>query len=503
MGFFEFIATKRRAQMVSITNLGQSARSPLAQAQHLLRAGRTDQAIAVLRTITTAARQIDQAHVLLIEALVNDGQRADAIAAFEQFARDCPLTADSANALAFLARRLDLHGASYRFYREASARAPDNPEYWYNVATSERAWGQLEAAADACNRCIALAPDMGAALLLRSELVRATPTANNLTDLRRRIARMSGINSEVVLQFALGKELHDLSDYDAAFKAFARGASLRRRSLQYDVAVDEAKMQRIIEVFDEPGIPADAPAGTSRHIFVIGLPRSGTTLTERILGGLPNVASNNETNNFTVALLRNLAADGKDVFDRAGRANFAAVARNYDRLAIHDHSARRIIEKLPLNFLYIGPILRAFPDASIIWLRRNPIDTCFAMYRTLFAAGYPFSYDFSDLARYYRACSGLMDHWARQYSRHILAVDYETLVAQPAAQGERIAAHCGLEWDPAALNITGNRSVSLTASASQVREPIYTRSAGVWRKYERHLKPLIAMLDTAETTPQH
>lgn len=482
--------------MVSITNLGQS----LAGAQGLLRAGRVDEAIAALRGMA-ATPTMGQAHVLLVETLVNHGRRDEALAAFEHFARTCTLTADSANALAFLARLLDRHEASHRYYREAVARAPGRAEYWYNLATSERARGDLAAAAEACRRCIALAPDTGAALLLRSELLRATPDANHVEDLRRRIAHLNGGHGEMVLQYALGKELHDLGEHDAAFAAFARGAGLRRQALQYDVATDEAKIGRIIAVFATPGIPAEARPGTSRHVFIVGLPRSGTTLAERILGGLPGVATNNETNNFTAALMRHAAFDGPDVFDRAARADHAAVAQAYEQLAVHDHGARRIIEKLPLNGLYLGAILRAFPDAAIIWLRRDPLDSCFAMYRTLFAAGYPFSYDFSDLARYVRAWQRLMAHWAALYPHHVLAVDYEALVGDPAGQGARMAAHCGLEWDPAALDIAGNRAVSLTASASQVREPIHTRSAGVWRHYAEGLAPLKALLEADNQAP--
>jgi hypothetical protein len=287
----------------------------------------------------------------------------------------------------------------------------------------------------------------------------------------------------------LGKELHELGQYDAAFEMFSRGGAARRQALSYDIRQDEAKLARIAEVFARAP-PSPSPPGIGRHIFIIGLPRSGTTLTERILGGLPDVRSNNETENFSSALVKASPAVGGDVFARAGRANYAEVAAEYEARAAADGFTGHIIEKLPMNYLYVGPILQAFPATPVILVTRHPLDSCFAMYRTLFGVAYPFTYDFEDLARYYAAYQRLMRHWLDLYGDRIICVEYEQLVSSPEVVGRDIAARCGLQWSPHALDLTRNRAASLTASAAQVRGAIYGTSSGLWRRYADHLVPL-------------
>jgi Sulfotransferase family len=170
------------------------------------------------------------------------------------------------------------------------------------------------------------------------------------------------------------------------------------------------------------------------------------------------------------------------------------VAASYTRLARPGPAAERIIEKLPLNYLYVGAIRRALPEAKILLLRRSPLDSCFAMYRTLFAAGYPFSYDLEELGRYYAAYEQLMNHWRAVLGDRLQEIVYEDLVREPQRIGATIARYCGLTWSDAAIDIQNNRAASLTASAAQVRRPIYGTSSGRWRHYRRHLETLIATL---------
>jgi hypothetical protein len=232
---------------------------------------------------------------------------------------------------------------------------------------------------------------------------------------------------------------------------------------------------------------------SSRYIFIVGLPRSGTTLVERIVTGLPGVRSNGETENFSRAMLA--AAEGQgDVFQRAAAAHPDTVAANYARFANSGAVGERLVEKLPMNYLYVGAIHRALPDAKILLLNRSPLDSCFAMYRTLFGDAYPFSYDLEDLGRYYAAYERLMNHWRNVLGERLHEVVYEELVREPKRIGAIIARHCGLRWSDAAVDIQNNQSVSLTASAAQVRRPIYGSSSGRWRHYHRHLDGLIATL---------
>jgi hypothetical protein len=170
------------------------------------------------------------------------------------------------------------------------------------------------------------------------------------------------------------------------------------------------------------------------------------------------------------------------------------VAAHYERLARSGASRGTIIEKLPTNYLYMGAIRRALPAAKILLVTRSPLDSCFAMYRALFGEAYPFSYDFDELARYYSAYARLIDHWRAILGDAIHEVVYEDLVRKPGLVGAALAHHCGLTWTAEATDIRSNRSVSLTASAAQVRRPIYGSSSGRWRHYRPHLTPLIAAL---------
>jgi hypothetical protein len=297
-------------------------------------------------------------------------------------------------------------------------------------------------------------------------------------------------SARVFLGYALAKELDDVGRFDEAFHWFSTAAAARRSRLAYVVAGDERKLHRIAEVFANAGSRTESAVPSSRYIFVAGLPRSGTTLVERILTGLPKVRSNGETENFSRALLSAARGEG-DVFQRAAAADPEAVAANYAKRVPCETHGDSIIEKLPMNYLYLDAIHRALPHAKILLIRRSPLDSCFAMYRTLFGGAYLFSYDLQDLARYCAAYDGLIDHWRRVLGEAMREVIDEDLVQDPTRIGEIMARYCNLTWDAAAINIQSNRSVSLTASAAQVRRPIYGSSSGRWRHYRGHLHGLV------------
>ncbi len=490
-----------------------SISSPDIEAYRLMRVGRFPEALAFAQRAVAGKRVCLTAHGMLASILIRLGRTLEAATVISRAAELETGVADAYDGLGYVSLALGWHERANQFYRRATEISPQTPRFWYNLACSERSLGRLAEAEGACDRSIALDATQFPSYLLRSELRVQAPDFNHVDDLERQLARHSRDDrGRMFLGYALAKELDDLQRFDEAFHWFTRAAQARRSHLQYDVSVDEQKLRRIAEVYPRVGTggtagvgggadaapptatPTLAPVDSSQYVFIVGLPRSGTTLVERILSGLPGVRSNGETENFSTSLLAAAGPGAGDVFQRAGAADAGMVAAGYARLANAHVSTDKIIEKLPMNYLYVGAIHRALPDAKILALRRSPLDSCFAMYRTLFGEAYPFSYDVEELARYYAAYDRLMNHWRRALGSRLHEIVYEDLVREPHRVGAAIAAHCGMRWSDDAIDIQRNASVSLTASAAQVRRPIYGTSSGRWRHYHRHLGPLIGAL---------
>ena len=477
------------------------------EAYRLMREGRFGDALPFAELAVAGAVACLPGHSFLASILLKLGRVG---AAEEVVARAAALgigTAEACDGLAYVSTELGQHERANALYHRAIELEPNRPRSWYNLACSERSFGHLAGAEEACERSIALDPGHYPSFLLRSELRVQAQGTNHIADLERRLAAPRlDIHGRIFLGYALAKELDDVQRFDDAFRWFAASAQLRRSQLRYDIAGDERRLRRIAEVFSGKVSPQHSDPEqhpSSRYIFIVGLPRSGTTLVERILTGLPGVRSNGETENVsraltaaasTAAASATAAANRADMIERAAAADPTTMAARYAQLARTGAAGERILEKLPTNYLYVGAIRRALPAAKILIVRRSPLDSCFAMYRALFGDAYPFSYDFDELARYYAAYDRLTNHWLSLFGAALHEVVYEDLVRQPQRVGAALAEYCGLPWQPEAAAIEGNQSVSLTASAAQVRRPIYGSSSGRWRHYRRHLTPLIAAL---------
>ena len=399
-------------------------------------------------------------------------------------------------------------------FERAIALAPNEPHFVFNRATVRRFLGDLEGAERDYDRVISLRPNDYEAYLNRSELRTQSEQSNHTHELEARLASgATDWRSDVALRFALAKEYEDLGQYARSFEHLSRGARLRREHLRYDIATDVATADWIIEAY--PGIAsrtspaAQRPYDDSRDqdgpIFIVGLPRSGSTLVERILGSHTSVRTAGELTHFALCVVAGVTRQFKtasmprrELVKRSSQLDFAALGRDYlSQVRATGITAGRFTDKMPLNYLYCGLIQRALPNARIIHVRRSPMAACYAIYKKLFQDGYPFSYDLDELARYYIAYRRLMEHWKATLPGVIHEVNYEALVADQRRETQGLLSFCGLEWQDACLEFHANPAPSTTASAAQVRQRLYGNAVGQWRHYAQQLEPLQRQLAAA------
>ncbi|GLQ22436.1 hypothetical protein GCM10007853_03100 [Algimonas ampicilliniresistens] len=378
---------------------------------------------------------------------------------------------------------------------------PDREELslLYNLSSAHIALGQMDQAEQALDKLIQKNPADFDAYYNRATLRTQTQDRNHVDALKQQLKRPNlPPMGEVQLAYALAKELEDLGDYPRSFDSLARGAKRRRENMAYRVEGDLETMHLLQEVFDTDFAETTfEDCSDERPVFIVGLPRSGTTLVDRIITSHPEAESVGEINDLPLAITRlsGSAQSKTELIRNSAKMDMKALGAAYLKgLDGRGAASQRVIDKTPLNFLYIGLIAKAFPNARIIHVMRNPMDVGYAMLKTLFRMGYPFSYDQDDLARYISAKTQLMQHWHNVFPGRVHDVAYEALIADQEGVSRLLIAAVGLDWDPACLHFHANQSASSTASAAQVRRPLYSSSVEKWRHYEAQLTPLAAGL---------
>lgn len=399
----------------------------------------------------------------------------------------------------------DLPRAQHAFER-AHELAPENPSFQYNLATSCKFAGNFERAESLADEVIAKAPEDWAVYEFRSGLRKQTQDRNHiaeLTSLLKRGVREPG--GEMKVAYALAKEHEDLGELPAAFEHYKRAADTRRRGMNYSVAGDVDAMAMIRRTYSKEFFDVANGIDDAGPIFIVGLPRTGTTLLDRILSGHSQVFSAGELQDFGNSLVQQVLRASKDA--QHSKLSMIQAARDIDHTELgrtylantqsRAGDTKHFIDKLPLNYLYLGSIAKALPNATLIHMDRHPLDTAFAIYKTLFSDAYPFSYDLEDLGHYYVAYRRLMKHWHSVLGDRLLRVSYEDLVEDTEGEAKRVIEHVSLTWEPQCLDFHRNAQPTNTASAVQVREKVYSSSVGKWRKLERQLASFRAIVDDA------
>jgi Flp pilus assembly protein TadD len=403
--------------------------------------------------------------------------------------------------------RTGAHAEAIEPFRRAVALDGRRAVYRYNLAASLQFIGELRDAELEYREALRLEPRFYRAWSALAKVASAPFAAGDAATLERALADPTiDADTELHLCHALAKHLEDGGRYEAAFAMLARGKRRKAAALGYDFAADRELFAAAGRL---PGALADRPGrgfASSEPIFIVGMPRTGTTLVERILSSHPSVFSAGELTNLAVVLKHATGTPSNRVLDAetlaaAASVDFAALGAAYvDSTRPRTGHRPHFVDKMPLNFFYVPLIRRALPNAKIVCLRRNPLDTCLSNYRQLFATDFPYynyAYDLLDTGHYYAAFDALLAHCRSAIRDNYLEVHYEDVVDNTEREARRLVEFCGLPWDARCLAFEDNAAPVATASSAQVRQPIYRTGLERWRHYERELAPLRAVLADA------
>ena len=393
------------------------------------------------------------------------------------------------------------HADYHRCCARAFALAPKDPDIRLGLARALISRGDAVGAEALLSEATKERPADGDVWLEIARLRRWTAADNHVESIERAVADSSNPSSKAASCYALHKELDDLGQAARAMYWLQIGAKTLRSTFSYRAEVDEAMLATIARSFPGERLRNAPSTGPGRGaIFVVGLPRSGTTLVDRILSAHPLVESLGECRDFAYAVARIGSTDAasRNQSSASPASDHETVGRSYlAAVDVYRTGRPYFVDKAPMNFLSCGLIRLALPEARIVMLRRHPLDSCLAIHRTCFRERLPFAYDLQELGRYYVAWHRLVEHWCKTLPDRLLVMPYESLVTDAETETRRLLSHCGLDWNPRCLNFHLSESSVTTLSANQVRQPLYRSSVGHWKKYARELDPLVRILRDA------
>lgn len=384
------------------------------------------------------------------------------------------------------------------FFARANTTAPEQPQFMMNLANNLVFLGEIDTAKAIFRDVIRIQPNSPQGHWGLANAEKAT-SDHHIAEMRPLLEKnRNNPRAQGFLNYAIGKEYEDLGDWPAAFEAFAAGARARRQTVEFNEPEECAMFEALESTYIRdwlaerpPGDPDPSP------IFVLGQPRTGTTLIERIITSHSQVHSAGELQQFGLAIRRvtrhkNPKRFSAELFQSVANADPAEIGRLYLETAARMRGKLpRFVDKLPLNYLNVPLILAALPNAKIVHLVRDPMDACFASFKQLFADAYLHSYDQQEMARHHARYRRLMSHWHREFPGRIIDISYEDTARDLEPNARALIAALDLPWQDACLSFYESSQGVATASAVQVREPAHTRSIGRWRRYEAQLAPML------------
>jgi len=457
------------------------------------------------QTALTIRPDFPQAHNKLGDVLQKLGRPIEAEAHYRRAIGIAPNVAHSHRNLGDVLAALNRNQEAILAYKRAITLGCADAKMYNRLGVAHNILGETEDAFRAFQRAVAIEPCNAE---MHLNLATCKPFASGderLIALERLSEDPKSLseNDQVALHFALGKAFDDLKQPERAFHHLRAGNKLKRSQITYDEAETRQQFQRIRATFTADLLANKTGFGdpSTLPVFVVGMPRSGTTLIEQILASHPKVFGAGERLDIAHVIAGLSGASGAEsdfpevVTGATGESLRGAGSRYLDRISSLGPNSERIVDKMPFNFQFIGLIYLALPNARVIHVRRDPLDTCFSCYSQLFSGRQPYAYDLAELGRCYRAYDGLMNHWRKVLPhRFILDVHYEKVVEDLEGEARRMLEYCGLAWHEACLKFYETRRPVLTASFAQVRQPIHPRSIGRWRPYRQMLQPLVEAL---------
>ena len=397
---------------------------------------------------------------------------------------------------------------AWPLYQKANELQPGVDLFQANLAACGVYLGKIEEAKETYKRLLERYPahQRNHYHLARLDKARDATHVRQMKEILRS-TNMSA-DKNVFMYYAIGKELEDLEEWDEAFNYYKMAGDAVASVANYDVATDLQIIDKLIEICTEDWMATGENAASTdvsgkTPIFIVGLPRTGTTLTERILSSHSQVESVGETQFLQMVLRRESGIESvekmtTDIIEAVAEKDISLISEGYlSAVNYRLGDEPMFIDKLPFNHLYLGFIAKAYPNARIIHLKRNPMDACFAMYKQVFTWAYRFSYTLKGLGRYYVAYDRLCKHWRDVLKDRQIEVEYESVVADQEGQTRKLLEKLGLDFEETCLNFHRNVSASTTASSVQVREKIHTRSVNRWKNFAKHLQPLKEYLENA------
>jgi len=422
---------------------------------------------------------------------------------YQDILKDEPDNADASHLLGLVRSEQDRNDEAVYLIEKAIGLNPNAAPFHHNIAGLYRRMGKLHEADSEFRRAIDLKADYGEAYQGLAEMVTFEPGDPLLQQIRGQLANSamdSGLRS--YFQFAAGKICDDIGAYDEAFKHYSAGN--RDANKTFDSNEFRQVVKDTIYVFSQFFVQHNVGSGDSTEgpIFILGMPRSGTTLVEQILASHSKVFGAGELNDMkyiarSAANIGSLRQGFPNCMPGMPRSGYAKLAVEYLKRVASNLSAGssdRVIDKHPLNFQFIGLILQMFPNARIIHTIRHPLDTCLSCFFQNFSKGQHYTFDLVKLAHYYNDYSRLMEHWSLVYPGKIHTVEYEKVLSNQELETKRLLEYCDLGFEEACLDFHRNERVVNTASFLQVRKPIYHSSVNRWKNYIAQLSEVTAIL---------